>query len=159
MKIRSIHANNRRRAFEVRTHRGTYPFPYAVSQPRPTAEDRVAEVYVDPELGREGFTYVLESGAEGSIHVDSVLEYNEDPALVADLVTHRLTLEALRRIELAGLSRRELARRLGTSATQLYRLLDPTNDGKSLRQLLALLHVLGCEVDVQVRDRGGKESA
>jgi hypothetical protein len=159
VKIRDVRANNRRRAFEVRTHRGVYPFPYAVADPRPTPDDRVAEVAVDPELGREGFTYTLESGAEGSVHVDHVLEYNEDPATLADLLLHRLTVEALERVEAAGLSRRELARRLGTSVTQLYRLLDPTNYGKSLRQLFALLHVLGCEVDVQVRDRRGREPA
>ena len=53
-----------------------FDFPYARSDPRPGAADRVADVHVDEELGREGFTYVLESGREGSVHLDSVLEYN-----------------------------------------------------------------------------------
>lgn len=159
MRIRAVRANNHRRAFEIRTARGTYPFPFVLADPRPTAEDRVAEVYADPELGREGFTYVLDSGAEGTLHIDTVLEYNGDPGTMADLTMHRLTVEALERIDRAGLSRRELARRLNTSATQLYRLLDPANYGKSLRQLLALLHVLGCEVDVQIRDRRNRTSA
>jgi predicted XRE-type DNA-binding protein len=61
--------------------------------------------------------------------------------------------KAGKRIETAGLSRREIARRLGTSVPQLYRLLDPTNDAKSINQLIALLHVLGCEVDLKVRRR------
>jgi hypothetical protein len=34
---------------------------------------------VDPELGREAFTFRLASGAEGSVPIDAVLEYNEDP--------------------------------------------------------------------------------
>ncbi len=159
MKIRAVRANNHRRAFEVRTRRGELPFPYAAAEPRPSAGDRVAEVHVDPELGREGFTYRLESGAEGSVHVDSVLEYNEDPNALADLLLHRLTVEAVERLERSGFSRREIARRLGTSATQLYRLLDPTNYRKSFHQLLALLHVLGCEVELRVRDRRNLESA
>lgn len=49
------------------------------------------------------------------------------------------------------LSKREIVRRLGTSAAQLYRLLDQTNYRKSLDQLLALLQVLNCDVDVVVR--------
>ncbi len=44
-------------------------------------------------------------------------------------------------------------RRLGTSASQLYRLLDPTNYKKSVDQMLALLLVLGCDVDVRARPR------
>jgi predicted XRE-type DNA-binding protein len=64
-----------------------------------------------------------------------------------------MTVEAGKRITTAGLSRREIARRLGTSAPQLYRLLDPANSLKSINQLISLLHVLGCAVDLRVRRR------
>jgi hypothetical protein len=50
-------------------------------------------------------------------------------------------------------SRRELARRLKTSVPQLYRLLDPTNTRKSMNQLVCLLQVLDCSVDLVVTDR------
>ena len=153
MKIQNVVANNRRRAFEVHTRRGTYVFPYTQAEPIPSADDRIAEVYVDPELGRDGFTYHLSSGAEGSVHMDAVLEYNEDPAYMAELTSYRLTLEAKERFESSGLSAREVARLLGTSPTQLYRLLDPTNDAKSLKQLVSLLYLLGAEVEVEVRTR------
>ena len=53
MKIRSVSANNRRKAFEVKTYRGTFVFPYVRLERRPTAENRIAQVYVDQELGRE----------------------------------------------------------------------------------------------------------
>ena len=72
---------------------------------------------------------------------------------MADLTLYRLTTEARERFESSGLSAREVARWLGTSPTQLYRLLDPTNYAKSLKQLLALLYLLGAEVEVEVRDR------
>jgi hypothetical protein len=94
------------------------------------------------ELANEGFGYVLESGAEGSIHLDQVLEYNEDPTYLRDLLLYQLTVEAKRRVEGGGLSRRELARRLKTSVPQLYRLLDTTNNRKSIHQLICLLQVL-----------------
>jgi hypothetical protein len=153
VKIVKVEQNNRRRRFEVRTRGHSFGFPYAISDPRPTSDDPVAEVYVDPELGREAFTYRLESGAEGSVHIDAVLEYNRDPAYLADLTLYRLSLQARERFDVSGLSVREVSARLGTSPTQLYRLLDPTNYGKSLRQLFALLSLLGCDVDVSVSER------
>ena len=159
MKILSVAANNRRHAFEVRTRRQEFVFPYAKADPAPSTGDRVAEVLVDPELGREAFSFRLASGAEGSVHIDAVLEYNEDPSYMADLTLYRLTQEARTRFEVSGLSTREVARSLGTSPTQLYRLLDPTNYSKSLRQLLTLLYLLGCDVDVEVKDRRGRAAS
>lgn len=105
----------------------------------------MVEVFPDPELGREGFTYILRSGAEGSVHMDSVLEYNEDPAYLADLALYNLTTEARRRFDESPLSAREVARLLNTSPAQLYRLLDATNYNKSARQFMTLLQILGME--------------
>jgi hypothetical protein len=159
VKIAAVAANNRRRAFEVRTRRGSYRMPYAMLDPAPSLRDRVRAVRVDPELGSEAFTYVLESGREGSVHLDSVLAYDDDPELAAELVLYDLSLEASQRFERTPLSVREIARRLGTSRAQLYRLLDPTNTRKSLRQLLALLHVLGCAVEVRIKARARRRTA
>ncbi len=159
MKLLSVAANNRRHLFEVRTRRQDFVFPYAKADPAPSAGDRIAEVFVDPELGREAFTFRLASGAEGSVHIDAVLEYNEDPSYMADLALYRLTQEAQARFEKSGLSTREVARSLGTSPTQLYRLLDPTNYTKSLRQLMALLYLLGCDVDVEIKERPGRAAS
>lgn len=153
MKILSVVANNRRHLFEVRTRRHALVFPYAKTDPAPSSDDRVVEVFADPELGREAFTFRLTSGAGASVHLDAVLEYNEDPSYMADLALYRLTQEARSRFETSGLSAREVARSLGTSPTQLYRLLDPTNYTKSLRQLLSLLYLLGCDVDVEIKER------
>jgi hypothetical protein len=159
MKIQGVVANNRRHLFEVRTVRGELTFPYAKTEPTPSSNDRIVEVYVDPELGREGFTYQLASGLEGSVHIDTVLEFNEDPSYMADLTLYRLTTEAKERFESSGLSAREVARWLGTSPTQLYRLLDSANYAKSLKQLLSLLHLLGAEVEVEVRDRSRRRAS
>jgi hypothetical protein len=113
--------------------------------------DRIAETAVDGELGREGFTYVLESGREGTVHIDQILEYNQDPGYLRDALLYKLTLEAQKRVESSPLSKREIIRRLGTSATQFYRLLDQTNYRKSVDQILLLLHVLECDIDLVVR--------
>ena len=84
---------------------------------------------------------------------EQVLEYNRDPNYLRDLILYKLTVEAQRRIADSPLSKREIIRRLGTSATQLYRLLDQTNYKKSLDQLVPLLQLLDCEVDLVVRAR------
>ena len=153
MKIRSVSYNNRKKAFEVKTASKSLSFPYAKLESRPKAGDRVVEVYVDTELAREAFTYALESGVEDSVHIEQVLEYNQDPTFLRELLLYKLTLEAQRRVEASALSKRELIRRLGTSATQFYRLLDQTNYRKSIDKLLALLHVLDCDVDLIVRTK------
>jgi hypothetical protein len=153
VKIIDVVANNRKHAFEVSTRRQTLMFPYSNASPSPTSKNRVEQVFVDPELGREGFTYRLTSGEEGSVHIEAVLEYNEDPSYMAELTMYRLTQEAQERLERSRLSIREISRWLGTSPTQIYRLLDPTNYSKSLTQIISLLYLLGAEVDVEVKDR------
>jgi hypothetical protein len=151
MRILSARHNNRKKVFEVRTSAKALAFPYAKADPRPTPDNPVKRVFVDEELGREGFTYELESGLTGTIHVEQVLEYNQDPNHLRDLLLYRLTLEAQKRIDKSPLSKREIVRRLGTSAAQLYRLLDQTNYRKSVDQLVSLLQVLECDVDLVVR--------
>jgi hypothetical protein len=153
VKIRSIGSNNRKKAFEVRTSTKTLVFPFSKADPAPSAQDPVADLFVDPEAGREAFTYTLQSGRSGTVHVEQVLEYNQDPTYLRDQLLYRLTLEAQKRIAESPLSKREIIRRLGTSAAQLYRLLDQTNYRKSVDQLLALLQVLNCDVDLIVRKK------
>ena len=158
MKIRSVKANNRRKAFEVGIARGTLLFPYSKSEPQPGRSGPVVRVAVDQELAREAFTYMLDSGREGTVHIEQVLEYNQDPGHMRDTLLYQLTIEAQRCIETSPLSKREIIRRLGTSAAQFYRLLDPTNYRKSIDRLLTLLHVLDCEVDLVVRHRDDPEA-
>ena len=154
MKIRSVIVNQRKAQLEVVVANGTvFPLPFSQLSPRPTSANRVRDAYPDKELAKEALTYVLESGAEGSVHIDAVLEYNQDPHTMSELLLHQLTVQARNRIEQSGLSRREIARRLRTSLPQLYRLLDSTNTTKSLNQMISLLHVLGCEVSVVVKRR------
>lgn len=154
MKIHRTRANDRKAQLELTVRTGkVFPMPYAKLDPRPTRTNRIREAYVDKELGSEAVTYILESGDEGSVHIDHALEYNRDPSYLAELLVHTLTVEARRRLEKSPLSRRELARRLGTSAPQLYRLLDPANTRKSLGQMVSLLHLLDCDVRLVVQRR------
>ena len=153
MKIRSVNFNNKRKTFEVHTASKKYAFPYSRSDPAPSPNNPVTRVFVDKEIGAEGFTYQLALGKTGTVHIEQVLEYNSDPSFVRDQLLYKLTLEAQRRVAESPLSKREIIRRLGTSATQFYRLLDQTNYSKSVDQLVSLLQVLDCEVDLLVRKK------
>ena len=153
MKIQTVTHNNRKRAFQVKMSTKLFQLPYSKVDPQPGAADPITRVFVEKELGREGFTYVLESGKEGTVHSEQVLEYNQDPHYMRDAMLYKLTVEAQKRVEASALSKREIIRRLRTSATQFYRLLDQTNYRKSVDQLLSLLHVLDCDVDLLVRTK------
>jgi hypothetical protein len=67
------------REFRVVIYSGAaFTYPYVKAEPRPETADKVADAYVDRELANEAFSYVLESGAEGSIHLDQVHAAIED---------------------------------------------------------------------------------
>ena len=154
MKIRKVMCNNRKKAFEVHTYSKSYLFPYAVVRPTPTREIKVVDTYVDTDLGRECFVYLLSSGEQGTVHIDHVLEYNRDPGYVADMILYKLTIGAQEATKKSPLSTREIIRRLGTSPAQYYRLLDQTNYKKSVRQLITLLHIVDCEIEITLKGQG-----
>jgi hypothetical protein len=159
MKIKLVRRDNRRKAFEVVTHRSRYWFPFAKLRLRPTPANPVKSIAVDEDLGHEAFTYELQSGEEGTVHIDEVLDYNRDPRYMRDLLLYKLTLAAQERVKSSPLSKRELIRRLGTSPAQFYRLLDQTNYSKSIDKLMALLSILDCEVDLVLRKTSRKREA
>lgn len=158
MKIKNVFANNKKRAFELDIDGKSLAFPYACLRLRPEANNRIVEAKVDPELGSEAFTYMLQNGRKDTIHADQVLEYNKDPKYLRDILLYKLTLEAQKWLEASSLSHREIIRRLATSASQFYRLLDQTNYKKTVDQLLSLLSVLSCDVDLVVKqDKSHKQ--
>ena len=158
MKIRKVKINNRKKAFEIGASGKTFLYPYAKLEIRPIPKNKIVEVYVDRDIGSEGFTYKLEAGQEGTVHMDQVLEYNRDPKYLRDLLVYKLTIEAQKRVKDCPLSKREIIRRLGTSAAQFYRLIDQTNYTKSIDQLLSLLQILECDVDFIIQEREAKRA-
>jgi DNA-binding TFAR19-related protein (PDSD5 family) len=151
VKIRRAAANNHRRAFEITIGNTRFLFPYAKADPAPTRADPVRSVVVDEELAREAITFELRSGRQGFVHAEQALEYNKDPAFERERLLYLLTVEAQERLAESKLSKREIIRRLNTSASQFYRLIDQTNYRKSVDQVIALLRALDCDVNVVVR--------
>ncbi len=153
-KIRSVRINRRKKAFDADVQdRGAMEFPFVVCDPCPSDEDPVVRAYIDPEVGGDGFTYVLRSGEEGVVLSDHILDYHRDPEYLHDLLLYRLSVEAQARFEESPLGIRQLARRMGTSPAQVYRLLDQTNYAKSADQMIKLLAALDAEVEIRVVSR------
>ena len=153
MKIRKVSFNNKKRSFSVSTSKGVFNFPFSRAGIELDSAEKVVEAYVDQEIGREGFTFVLDNHKEGTVHIDSVLEYNKDPNYLNEILLYNLTIEVQKRIKKSDLSHREIIRLMRTSPAQFYRLLDQTNTKKHIEQMIKLLTLLDCEIDVTVRDR------
>jgi hypothetical protein len=150
MKIKSVIINLRKKAFEIATAKGTLTLPFARLALKPTPKDKIKSAYVDSELGNEAITYMMSSGKEDSIHLDVFLHYNRDPDYHLEITLHKLTVDAITQVKQSGISKHEIIRRLNTSASQLYRLLDPANYKKSVDEMMRLLAVLGYRVDMTV---------
>lgn len=150
MKILKAVANNRKKALEIETSKGVFSLPFSKLQLKPTAKDRIKTIYVDPELAKTAVTYALESGKEDSVHLDAFLDYNREPDFMRNMTLHQLTVEALKLFKKSGLSKHELTRRLKTSPSQIYRLLDPSNYQKSVDEMLRLLAVFGYRLEIQL---------
>lgn len=150
MKIREVKINNSKKTIDIKTSKGQYSLPFTKLENRPSIKNRISKIFVDKELANKAVTYILESGAEESIHLDAFLDYNRDPDYWRELTLHQLTVDAIRLIKASGLSKNEIVRRLKTSPSQLYRLLDPTNYKKSIDEMFRLIAVLGHRAEIHL---------
>ena len=157
MKIKSVSVNNRSRSFSVESDKGRFNYPYSRLILKPSKNDPIARVYVDRELGSRGYTYVLKSGKEDSIMLDQVLEYSKEPEYMLNMLRYKLSVLAEKLAGKKGVRKREISRRMRTSPGQLYRLLKPENDNKTIDQLIKLFAALDCRVKIQVSRVDGKK--
>ncbi len=149
MKIKNVGLNNHKKCFEITINKGQrYHFPYSQLEVVPTSHDLIHKVWIDKEIGNEGFTYSLKSGQEGSIHIEQVLDYNKDPEYLRELLLYKMSVHAQRLLKARQISKRELIRRMGTSPTQFYRLMNQAYYHKTIDQMVKLLAALDCSVDL-----------
>ena len=151
MKIQQVLYNARKKSIDIIANKKSYTLPYSRLRLKPKLADPIEAIYIDPELAREGVTYRLKSGKEDSVPISAFLDYNRDPDYLRNLALHQFSIIAIKAVKHCQLSKHELCRRLCTSPSQLYRLLDPTNTKKSVDEMLRLLSVLGCEIDWDIR--------
>ena len=150
-KILRVLSNAKKREFVVETKKGKYIFPYSQLKVIPSQTDPIINLYVDKETGSSAFTYELKSGKQASILLDNVLWLNQDPETLRRLLLSDLTYQANKQIKLKKIAKRFLVRKLNTSTSQLYRLLDQTYYNKTIDQMLKLLIALGIELEIKTK--------
>ena len=99
----------------------------------------------DKEVGNHCFYFVLEDGYTGYVPFDQPLYIIRHPDYVREEVLYEVTKELQDIIALKKISKREIARRLETSVTQVNRLLDQTNYNKDLSRLIEIATIIGYE--------------
>lgn len=151
-KIEAVSVNRRKKAFEIQVGSDVLVYAFSRADPPPSMQDPVHSVTVYDIFGGE-IRYMLASGRMGVVRLEEVLHHNRDPDHHRRVLLSQLAMEARNRIWTGSLSKREVIRRLGTSASQLSRLLDPSNERKSLDGMVALLYALDCELEIVVRAR------
>ena len=150
--MKSFRIDARKRQVELTDTRGqTLRLPFGRMDPRPRRAADIEAIGFDRAIGRHGVVYRLANGREGAVLWDHCLDYNADPAYVEQALLRQLTREARASFRASGLAKRDVARRLATSPTQLYRLLDLGQTKKSVGQMVALLHVLGRRAEIVIR--------
>jgi hypothetical protein len=152
-KFTRFYPDYRARAFIVHLGPRKLLYPFALLSPQPSIKDRFVRSFGDEKLGQQAIWYVLQSGKQGFLSAEQVLTFYREPSDVKALVLWQLTLAAIEHLKQTGLSRRQILRRMRTSAAQLDRILDASNVHKTVDSVLALLEVLGYEVEVTVRPK------
>ena len=151
-KIKKVANNRKKKLIEIDTAKGEFSIPYSKLMISPTKKIGIDKIYVDKELGSTAVTYELEDGRVDSIPLDAFLDFNKDPDYLREIELHRLTVTAIQYVEDSGMSKREIARRMKTSMSQLSRILNTSNQTKTFDQLIKLFNVLGAEVKIKIED-------
>lgn len=150
-KISSVTMDKKKKLILVRSKNDEFlSLPFSRLSTVPSAGNPILDIWVDKELGSQAVTFKLKDGMVDSIPLDAFLDFNKDPEYLRSLELYQLTLKAEKLLDKSGMSKREVARRMGTSMSQLSRLLDATDQKKSIDQMMKLLTILGATVTVKV---------
>ncbi len=149
-KIKSVSFNNRTHTITIQTSLGTLDIPYSKLMLKPSQGNSIVEAYVDKELAQRCITYILKDGQEDSLPIEAFWEYNRDPDYMREIELYKLTIKAIDLVASSNLSKRFICRQMGTSLSQLSRLLDVKNHKKTIDQMLRLITILGADFEIKV---------
>src|SRR3990167_2866194 len=147
-KFKKVEFDNKKRVFNLKYTSGLpIECPYSALGIR----GKVVETGPDSAVGRHSFYFILENGKKEFVPYDQPLHIVQNPEYVKEQTLYEVTKELGKLIKKSKVSKRELARRLGTSLSQLARLLDTTNYKKELSRLIELAAMLDYEFKWQFK--------
>lgn len=141
-KFKNVAFDNKKRVFHLEYTSGLkFDCPYFSLG----IKDKVVDAGPDPEVGGHSFYFTLENGKKDYVPFDQPLHIVQNPEHVKEQTLYQMTKRINGVIAREGVSKRELARRLNTSMSQLSRLLDTTNYKKELSRLIEIGTILDYE--------------
>jgi hypothetical protein len=147
-KFKSIELDNKKRVFHLTYTSGLQiECPYSALGIR----GKVIAAAPDNETGRHSFYFTLENGTKEFVPFDQPLHIVQHPEYVKEQTLYEVTKQLHAFVKKSNVSKRELARRLGTSLSQLARLLDAANYKKELARLIELAALLNYEFKWQFK--------
>ena len=148
-RIRTVRFDNRKRVLEVDYASGK---SIAVHYGHLGIPRKIAAVWVDTQTRGRAVGIRLEDGSEEYMPYDQPLALARDPAYVLRTQLERLLARIRQALADKHISKRYLAKQLGTSDNQIQRLLDPSILNKNLEQLYRIGLLLGLELEWRVRE-------
>jgi len=147
-KFKKIEFDNRKRVFHLQYTTGLkLDCPYFSLG----IKGKVMDAGPDAEVGGHSFFFVLENGKKDFVPFDQPLHIAQNPEYVKEQTLYEMTKRLNEFIKKEGVSKRELARRLKTSLSQLARLLDTSNYKKELSRLVEIAAMLNYEFKWEFR--------
>lgn len=84
---------------------------------------------------------------------EKIEKFADDPVYLTEMQILKFTEAVVRNMERNTVPRAELARKLGVSKAMVTKLLSG-NPNMTMKTMVTLAHVLGCELDVDIHPRG-----
>lgn len=141
-KFKHVEFDNKKRVFHIEYTSGLkIDCPYSALK----IKGKVTDAAPDAEAGGHSFYFVLEGGKKDYVPYDQPLHIAQVPEFAKQQALYEMTKVVNEFIRKDQISKRELARRLNTSLSQLARLLDTTNYKKELSRLIEIAALLNYE--------------
>lgn len=141
-KFKKVTFDNKKRVFHLEYTSGLkIDCPYSALG----IVEKVTDAAPDSEAGGHSFCFVLESGKRDYVPYDQPLHIAQNPEYLKQQTLFEMTKAINEFVRKEKVPKRELARRLGTSMSQLSRLLDTTNYKKELSRLIEIAAMLDYE--------------
>ncbi|NJL24043.1 MAG: hypothetical protein HC902_01895 [Calothrix sp. SM1_5_4] len=141
-KFKHVAFDNKKRVFHLEYTSGLkVDCPYSALR----IKGKIVDAAPDAEVGGSSFYFVLESGKKDYVPYDQPLHINQVPEYAKQQALYEMTKAINEFIRKERVPKRELARRLNTSLSQLARLLDVTNYKKELSRLIEIAAMLNYE--------------
>lgn len=148
-RIRGVTFDNRRRRLAIEYASGKR---IEVHYGHLGITSKVVDAWVDTETHGCAVGMRLHDGTEEYMPWDQPLALAQDPEFVLRTQLERVLAHIHQTLADKHISKRYLARQLGTSDNQIQRLLDPSSLNKNLTQLYRIARVLGIELEWRVHD-------